>query len=124
MSGTSLLLIVANVFLTAIGQVLLKAGVMKHPVQAAISEDNWAAVLPAFASQPLVLAGLAAYGIAVVIWLLVLARVSLSTAYPFVALSIALTTLLGAFTFGETFTLPKLAGTAVIMAGVILLARG
>jgi multidrug transporter EmrE-like cation transporter len=124
MTGASFPLIILNVFLTAVGQVMLKAGMMAPPVQSAIGRGAWAPATMAIATQPMVIGGLAAYGMAVLIWLIVLARVPLSTAYPFVALSIALTGIFGRILFHDAFSAAKLAGTVLIMAGVVLLSRG
>jgi multidrug transporter EmrE-like cation transporter len=124
MTGASIALIILNVFLTAIGQVMLKAGMMAGPVQAALGRGAWATATLAIGSQPLVIGGLAAYGVAVLLWLIVLARVPLSTAYPFVAVSIALTSVFGRIMFDDAFSAAKLIGTILIMAGVVVLARG
>jgi multidrug transporter EmrE-like cation transporter len=54
----------------------------------------------------------------------VLARTELSQAYPFVGLGIVLTSLFGYLLFNDTLSPTRLMGTAVVMAGVILVARG
>jgi multidrug transporter EmrE-like cation transporter len=57
------------------------------------------------------------------VWLFVLARVDVSLAYPFVGLGFILTMLLGWGMRGEILSVHRVAGTALIVAGVVLLAR-
>ena len=123
-NGETISLIVANVILTATGQVLLKAGMVSAPVQAAILQGEWVRSGSAIACQPMIWAGLGAYGASLLLWLLVLARIPISTAYPFVALSIALTSVAGTLLFNDGFSFTKLLGTLLILAGVVALSRG
>jgi multidrug transporter EmrE-like cation transporter len=57
------------------------------------------------------------------VWLFVLARVDVSLAYPFVGLGFILTMLLGWLIRGEILSVNRVAGTALIVMGVVLLAR-
>jgi multidrug transporter EmrE-like cation transporter len=68
--------------------------------------------------------GLALYGIATVLWLGVLSRVELSQAYPFVGLSFVLAAVLGYFVFADAVSATRVAGIALIVAGVVLVGRG
>jgi multidrug transporter EmrE-like cation transporter len=56
------------------------------------------------------------------VWLLVLARVDVSKAYPCVALGFAATVLAGHLLLGEPVSLVRMAGVAVIMGGVLIVA--
>ena len=58
------------------------------------------------------------------IWLLVLARVEVSFAYPFVGIGFIVTMVLGWWLMGDSIGLQRLAGTLLITAGVVLIARG
>jgi drug/metabolite transporter (DMT)-like permease len=75
-------------------------------------------------TSPTILGGLALYGIGTLLWLNVLARIELSQAYPFVGLGIVLTGLFGHLLFNDAFSLMRLMGTAVVIAGIILVAYG
>jgi multidrug transporter EmrE-like cation transporter len=59
-----------------------------------------------------------------VLWLLALREVPLTIAYPFMGLTLVLVELLGVFVLGETLGAAKLAGMALVCAGLVLLARG
>ena len=113
-----------NVLLTAAGQVLLKAGMISAPVQTALTRGGWFPVGVSIASQLTIWCGLAAYGASLLLWLAVLSKVPVSSAYPFVALSISLTSVAGALLFNDSFSVSKLIGTVLILAGVVVLSRG
>ena len=121
-------LIVVSVSLSALAQMSLKAG-MAAVAGAAGSglapgvAGGLASVLAAL-TQPYVLLGLGLYGLGAFVWLLVLARLDVSLAYPFVALGFIVVMVLGALWFGEPITPTKLAGTALVGLGVWLIARG
>ena len=80
-------------------------------------------ILWKLATNPLVIAGLAVYAFGTVFWLIALSRVDLSFAYPFASLSYVV--MLGAawVLFKEDLTILRLAGTAVVCLGVLLVAR-
>ena len=65
--------------------------------------------------------GLLSYALSAIIWMFVLSRVALSTAYPFIALGIAITALAGRFFFHEPMTPVKIAGIGLILAGILFI---
>ncbi|HEY4077859.1 MAG TPA: EamA family transporter [Rhizomicrobium sp.] len=123
MSAPVFLLILLSVSLSGFAQVSFKLGVSSAATQAAMASGSIPSVLLAFAQSPAVIAGLAMYGVGTLIWLNVLSRMDLSQAYPFVGLSFLLTALLGYFLFHEPFHPGRIAGTALVIAGVVLVAR-
>ncbi|MET0814102.1 MAG: EamA family transporter, partial [Pseudoxanthomonas sp.] len=72
--------------------------------------------------SPWVISGLGAAFLASVCWMLALTKLELSHAYPFTALSLVLVVFASALVFGEALTVGKLAGTALIVAGVFVVA--
>ena len=90
------------------GQILLKAG--------ADAPDFFSQVL-----RPSTLCGLALYGSAAFLYILVLRKIPVSVAFPSVSVSYALVAVLGHFVFGEPFGLKQIGGLALIMGGVILI---
>jgi len=123
MGRTTALLTGASVLLSALGQMVLKAGVGTSRVHAAAAAGSMPAFLVAVACSWLVWAGLAIFGISVLLWLNVLTRLEVSTAYPFIALGLVLTAALGHFLYGESMPATKIAGIFLISAGVVLIAR-
>jgi len=73
-------------------------------------------------SPPIIL-GFASAFIAALSWMAALTKFQLSSVYPFMSLSFPLTMVLSGFLLGEELTLPKVAGTAVILIGLFILTR-
>lgn len=122
MNKNVLALIVSSVLLSSLAQIVLKAG-MSHPrVAESLAQGGWSSALD-IATNPWVLSGLAIYFSSAVVWLLVLARVEVSLAYPFVGLGFVVTMLLGWWIHGDTLNLARVGGTLLIVGGVVLLAR-
>jgi drug/metabolite transporter (DMT)-like permease len=67
-----------------------------------------------------VLGGLLCYGLSALVWLRVLGELEVSKAYPFIAVGIVATMVLGVVILGETVTALRAAGAALIVAGVIV----
>ncbi|MGE5506960.1 MAG: hypothetical protein ACM3RP_00495 [Chitinophagales bacterium] len=73
--------------------------------------------------NPLIFFGLSLYAIGAFLWIIVLSRVPLSFAYPFVALNFVLITLGSAFFLHEQVPANRLAGVALIVVGVLVASR-
>jgi len=73
--------------------------------------------------NPFVFFGLALMVISMGSHLIVLSRVEISFAYPFLGLSFVLITLYGHFVLGEGVTLWRVVGVLLICTGVALVAR-
>ncbi|MBN8832233.1 MAG: EamA family transporter [Sphingomonadales bacterium] len=116
-------LILLSVAISAFAQIALKAGMASASVQRAIADGTPVTMLLGIALNPFVLFGLFLYFSSAAVWLFVLSRVQVSFAYPFVALGFVLTALFGRFFFQDTFSTAKIAGTLLIMAGVVVMAR-
>jgi multidrug transporter EmrE-like cation transporter len=114
-----ILLILLSVLLSSGSQVLLKFGMSAPAIQAAIANDGALNAGIAIGSSLPVLMGLTCFGLSAIAWLLVLSKIPLSAAYPFVALGIAITVTAGKFLFDEPVTGTKLLGIALIVAGVM-----
>jgi multidrug transporter EmrE-like cation transporter len=66
---------------------------------------------------------LALYGAATLLWVRILTTVPLSRAYPFMALAFVLVPAAGYVFFNESITVRYVVGTALIIAGVVVVAR-
>jgi multidrug transporter EmrE-like cation transporter len=120
MSVSSFLLLLLSVALSAAAQLLLKVGATA--LGTARVDGGVANLVLSATTSPWIVSGFACYGLSAVVWLLVLARVDLSRAYPCVALGFALTALAGHFILGEPITAAKVVGTLVIVGGVLIVA--
>ena len=121
MNLNTLFLILLSVGLSALAQITMKHGVSSNVIQQNLNSPP-AAIL-SFATNGSVIAGIFLDGVGAIVWLFVLARMEVSMAYPFVALGFLLTTGLAALLLGEEVGLTRIAGTVLVMLGVILVAR-
>ena len=72
---------------------------------------------------PWLWAALACYGFSVIVWVVGLSRVPVSQAYPLLSLGYVLNVGLAWWLLGETPNVMRVAGIAVIVFGVVLVAR-
>lgn len=117
------MLVLVSVSFSVMGQVALKAGmsqVGRIGSQAALAAGD---LVWRVATTPFVLLGLACYALGAVAWLVVLSRLDLSFAYPFLALNFVLITVASRLVLGETVPMLRWLGVVVICFGVILVAR-
>jgi multidrug transporter EmrE-like cation transporter len=116
-------LIVISVLISAVAQISLKFGMSSTRVATALGDGNhWNATLT-IATTPAVITGLALYVSGAMLWLLVLARIDVSQAYPFVGLGFLVTMALGILVLGETLSASRIAGTLLVATGILLVAR-
>jgi drug/metabolite transporter (DMT)-like permease len=66
---------------------------------------------------------LTAYGVSVIVWIVGLSRVPVGQAYPLLSLGYVLNIGLAWWLFGEVPNVQRVAGVAVIIVGVVLVAR-
>lgn len=119
MTSTGLLLVILSALFTVSANLLMRGGVLR----AGGFSLSLASAL-SLGRQPLFLAGFILYGVAALIWFRVLSVENLSTSYPLlVSLTFILVTLGAVFFFKEPVSTQKLIGIAVIVAGIVLVAR-
>ncbi len=108
--------------LSAFAQILLKKG-MIDVGQFDFSLAHFQPTLFKVALNPYILIGLGGYVTSVLVWLLVLSRVEVSFAYPFVSLGFIVTALLGWQMFDEALSVQRMMGILVICIGVVLVSK-
>ncbi len=120
--GKYIPLILSGVLLNAFAQLLLKKGMLGIGYFE-MQFENLFPMIKKVAINSYILLGLGSYVISVVIWLLVLARVEVSYAYPFLSVGYVVVTLLGYFIFQESLSWIRVVSISIIIVGVILLSR-
>ena len=116
----SVALIFGSVVLSSAAQLILKAGMTAQSIQGAMKTGDPTEIVFRTVTSPLVLAGLFCFGLSAFLWLFVLSRVPVSSAYPFIALGIFVTVLAGSIVFAEPISVTKAIGVIVIISGVVL----
>lgn len=102
--------------ISAVGQVMLKYAMNKHG-----QIDFTLAGMIGLFCEPRLLFALSMYAAALLMWLHVLSRVPLSTAYPMLAVTYAIVPLLSLVFFGERIQQSQIIGICMILAGVTLI---
>lgn len=117
LDGLALPLCAAGV--SACGQVLLKYAMIKHgPIS--FSPRGFFGLV----SEPRLILALCLYGAALIMWLQVLSKMPLSTAYPVLAITYILVPVLSIFFFDERITQVQIIGICLVLAGVTLIGGG
>jgi multidrug transporter EmrE-like cation transporter len=102
------------------GGILLKRGLSDINGGMKISVSGLMAVF----TQPFILSGLFVYFLGAIVWMKVLSKYPLSTAYPvLVGISFCIITFVSIFALKESVNLFKLLGIVGILAGIILIVR-
>lgn len=109
--GLSWAALVASIGASIAGQALLKAG--------SAAADFRAQLL-----DPRSVAGLAAYGLAALLYMVALRRLPMSVALPFTAVSYVAAALVGRWAFAEQLNAVQIAAIAIICVGTVTLAVG
>jgi multidrug transporter EmrE-like cation transporter len=112
-----------TIFLTVYGQIAIKWQVS---AAGAFPSDPPGKLLflARLLANPWVISALAAALLAAVSWMAAMTKLELSHAYPFMSLAFILVLVLSALVFHEPVTLPKIAGLALISAGIIVGSQG
>jgi multidrug transporter EmrE-like cation transporter len=107
------------IFAAVVGQVLMKMGLNQV---GSISGVNVSAFF-SMVFNPLVFSGIASYGIGFIAYLFALTKLDQSFAYPMFALGYVLVPVFNWVVMHEPFSVTRLIGIFVVIAGVILISR-
>jgi multidrug transporter EmrE-like cation transporter len=108
-----------TILMTIYGQLIVKWQVLQH---GKLPADLHAKVMffVEFFLSPWMISVLLAVGIAAIAWVAALSHLELSRAYPFTALSFVTVLLLSSVFFDERITIAKVAGVALVIAGLVV----
>jgi len=119
MSNYTYLLV--SILMGALAQVSLKKGMQ------ALGQISVTTLVPNLGGiffNPYILGGILLYGSSLMIWLIVLSRMELSRAYPFVSLGYMITFACGILLLDEKMSYYKIFGLMFIVAGTLIMSRG
>ncbi|MCL1888918.1 MAG: EamA family transporter [Desulfovibrionaceae bacterium] len=117
------LLIIFSVLLNASAQLFIKEGMSRIGRVSMSPGDLLFLVGKAVVSPPIIM-GMGAYAASIVIWMVVLSRVNVSLAYPFLSIGYIVTAVLAYFLFNEPLGAQKIVGILVICTGIVILSSG
>ncbi|MCG8355366.1 MAG: small multi-drug resistant family protein [Kiloniellales bacterium] len=115
-------LILFTVLTNAAAQIMLKKGMLSLG-SFDFSTSGIVGAAPRIAFNPYVMLGLATFVISMASHLLVLSRVELSFAYPFLSLAYVVVAVYAYFVFQEDLNWIRVAGIGFICVGTILIAQ-
>ena len=123
MSFITWLLILTGVGLNAAAQLLLKVATrpLGHFTVFNFATLN-SSILILFKSIPF-WAGMLCYAASICVWLAALSKAPVSTAYPMLSLGYVVVAFASVLWLGESMSMPKVLGIALICAGVVLVSR-
>jgi drug/metabolite transporter (DMT)-like permease len=122
MRPTDFVVLMLGVLLNAVAQLGLKAATQVTGPLVAADGRTWARAVELLGVPSLWFA-LSAYGLSVVVWLVGLSRVPVSQAYPLLSMGYVLNIGLAWWLLGEVPNAQRVIGIAVIVTGVVLVAR-
>jgi len=117
----SLALLVVSVGFAIAGQVTLKSAMNNIGRIGTTEVRAVGATVSKAAREPRLWAGLTLFGISSVFWMIVLSRVPLSVAYPFVGISYVAIVLLSRFVLHENVPLLRWVGVFVVATGIAII---
>ena len=122
MKAPQFALVLTGVLLNAVAQLLLKAGAGALG-DIDLRPGNAMAIASRLVLNPPIIAGLFCYAVSVVVWILALARVEVSVAYPMLSIGYVVNAVAAWYLFNEGLGPMRVAGIGVIIIGVWLVAR-
>lgn len=118
----NIILILSSVLLNALAQLLIRKGML------IVGEVHGGAggliqALPAMVTNLYLWLAMVSYAISIVLWMVVLSKVEVSYAYPFLSVGYVVSAVVGYLLFAENLSITRIAGIVVICIGVILISR-
>jgi multidrug transporter EmrE-like cation transporter len=118
--ATSLALLVVSVGFAIAGQLTLKAAMNSVGRIGSAEVTNAGETIVRAAKEPKLWVGLVLFGISAIFWLVVLSRVPLSVAYPFVGISYILIVLFARIFLNEHVPTLRWIGVLVVALGIAI----
>jgi multidrug transporter EmrE-like cation transporter len=114
----SVALILVSVVFAVSGQLTLKSAMDNIPPIGARQVKTPGSTISRVARQPRLWVGLFLFGISALFWLVVLTRVPLSVAYPFVGVTYVIVVFWSRFVLGEAVPPSRWLGVALVALGI------
>lgn len=115
--------IFSTIVLTVYSQVVMRWQVSLAGSPPSAPEDKLRFVM-SLLINPWILSGIVATFLAGVSWMLAMTKFQISYAYPYVSLNYILVIIAGALIFNESISFMKIIGSAVVILGIIIIAKG
>jgi drug/metabolite transporter (DMT)-like permease len=120
-TAANIALVLLSVLMAAVGQLLLRHGM--QGAQLGVDRGHGSLITNALHAKSLY-AGLGIFGLSALLWMLALAKVPLSYAYPFNGIGFVLILLVSRFRLHEHVSVARWVGAAIVFAGIVLIVSG
>jgi multidrug transporter EmrE-like cation transporter len=117
----SIAMLLVSVGFAIAGQLTLKSAMNNIGRIGSAEVRDLSETISRAAREPRLWAGLALFGVSSIFWLVVLSRVPLSVAYPFVGISYIVIVLLSRLVLHEHVPALRWAGVVVVAAGIVII---
>lgn len=117
----NIILILVSVILNCSAQILMRKGMLVNGEVKGM--ENLIAAIPHMLTNLYLWGAMICYAVSIVIWMVVLSKVEVSYAYPFLSIGYVLSAVVGYFWFAESITPIRVVGIIVICVGVVLISR-
>ncbi|MCD6282532.1 hypothetical protein J7J84_02855 [bacterium] len=121
MTSRLITILLTSIVLGAVGQLMLRYAARLLAAPSQIGIWRWLATV---FTTPSVLGAFAFFAVSALLWIVALREAPLTVAYPMVALSYIIIFAGAYFLFAEPITWTKIAGAALIVAGIIIIHLG
>lgn len=118
----NILLIISSVLLNAFAQLFLKKGMLNIGAFS-FNLSNIVPIGALMLKNAFLYLGFLCYAVSIFIWLLVLSKVEVSYAYPFLSIGYIVTAIIAYCAFNENLSITRITGIVVICIGVILISK-
>ena len=113
--------IILSVLTGGVGQTMMKLGTQRVGEFGEIPALQYIFRL---LTHPFILVAIMAYGLGVILYMLILSRTDLSYLYPVMtALGLVLATLISSFILGEEISVLRLSGIGIVILGVFMISQ-
>jgi multidrug transporter EmrE-like cation transporter len=123
MTPLTWVLILLGVAMNAAAQLLLKTATRPLAAFTLFNVDTLMKSVAILALSVPFWAGMMCYAVSICVWLAALSKAPVSVAYPMLSLGYVVVAAVSAMWLGESLTLMKVSGIALICAGVLLVSR-
>ena len=117
----NIVLILSSVLLNCSAQLLMRKGMLLNGEVTGM-ENLWSSV-PHMLTNLYLWGAMVCYAISIFVWMVVLSKVEVSYAYPFLSVGYVLSAVAGYLWFAENISPIRIVGIIVICLGVILISR-
>jgi drug/metabolite transporter (DMT)-like permease len=119
----TVLMVLVPVLIGVVGQFFLKYGMNQIGELSTNSSVILVQYIKVF-MNPYVFIGMVFYFLSALLWLMVISKVPLSTAYPLISMSYIIVLIGSSVFFKESVSLTQWSGVFIVMLGIVVLSRG